>query len=234
MQLDKFIEELKKININIKEEQLNQLNEYYNILIEWNNNINLTSITKKEDVYLKHFYDSLTIIKIIDLNNITSLCDIGTGAGFPGLVIKILFPNINVVLLDSLNKRIKFLDEVINKLHLSNITTVCSRAEDYSINNKLKFDVVTARAVAKTSVLLEISSQMIKINGYFIAMKSDVTEELNNINDCLNKLNMQLEDNIEFYLPIENSKRTLLKFKKVKITDNKYPRKFKEIKEKPL
>ena len=234
MNLEVFKKELEKLNINVNDTQLKQLEDYYNLLIEWNNKINLTAITEKDQVYLKHFYDSLTITKIINLNEIDSLCDIGTGAGFPGMVIKILFPNINVILVDSLNKRIEFLKIVKEKLKLNKLEIYHDRAEEFAHNNIEKFDVVTARAVANLSTLLEYSIPMVKINKYFIPLKSNVDEEIINSKNALEKLNSIIEEKIEFLLPIENSKRTILKIKKIGKTNNRYPRKYKEIKEKPL
>ena len=234
MNLEVFKNELEKLNINVNDTQLKQLEDYYNLLIEWNNKINLTAITEKEQVYLKHFYDSLTITKIINLNEIDSLCDIGTGAGFPGMVIKILFPNINVILVDSLNKRIEFLKIVKERLKLNKLEIYHDRAEEFAHNNIEKFDVVTARAVANLSTLLEYSIPMVKINKYFIPLKSNVDEEIINSKNALEKLNSIIEEKIEFLLPIENSKRTILKIKKIGKTNNRYPRKYKEIKEKPL
>ena len=203
-----FLNALKDINITLTNEQLEQLNTYYELLIEYNRVMNLTGITDKKDVYLKHFYDSLTLNKIIDLTSVDTLCDIGTGAGFPGLVLKIVFPNLKVTLVDSLNKRINFLNTVINKLNLENIKTIHERAEVFSINNVEKYDIVTARAVAKLNVLLELSIQAIKINGYFIAMKSSVEDELINIDKSLEKLKCKFVNKIVFKLPIENSTRT--------------------------
>ena len=234
MNLEVFKNELEKLNINVNNTQLKQLEDYYNLLIEWNNKINLTAITEKDQVYLKHFYDSLTITKIINLNEIDSLCDIGTGAGFPGMVIKILFPNINVTLVDSLNKRIEFLKIVKERLKLNKLEIYHDRAEEFAHNNIEKFDVVTARAVANLSTLLEYSIPMVKINKYFIPLKSNVDEEIINSKNALEKLNSIIEEKIEFLLPIENSKKTILKIKKVGKTNNRYPRKYKEIKEKPL
>ena len=234
MNLEVFKKELEKLNINVNDTQLKQLEDYYNLLIDWNNKINLTAITEKDQVYLKHFYDSLTITKIINLNEIDSLCDIGTGAGFPGMVIKILFPNINVTLVDSLNKRIEFLKIVKERLKLKKLEIYHDRAEEFAHNNIEKFDVVTARAVANLSTLLEYSIPMVKINKYFIPLKSNVDEEIINSKNALEKLNSIIEEKIEFLLPIENSKRTILKIKKVGKTNNRYPRKYKEIKEKPL
>jgi len=229
-----FLNALKDINITLTNEQLEQLNTYYELLVEYNKVMNLTAITDKKDVYLKHFYDSLTLTKIIDLNSIDTLCDIGTGAGFPGLVLKIVFPNLKITLVDSLNKRINFLNTVIDKLNLENIEAIHERAEVFSINNIEKYDVITARAVAKLNILLELSIQAIKINGYFIAMKSNVEEELINIDKTLEKLNCKFVSKIEFKLPIENSNRTLIKVEKFDKTPSIYPRKFEQIKKKPL
>lgn len=233
MNQNRFIEELKLINVSLTQNQLDQLNEYYNLLIEYNKLMNLTGITEYEEVYLKHFYDSLTLAKVIDLNNINSLCDIGTGAGFPGLVLKIVFPNLKITLLDSLNKRVEFLKVVIDKLNLKNIEVIHSRAEDYALKNRNKFDVTTARAVAHTSILLEYAIPLTKINGYFIPLKANMTEELKEINNAINELNVRLIKKEEFKLPIEGSNRTILLFEKLK-DNKKYPRKYSEIKKKRL
>lgn len=226
MNQDKFILELSKLNINITSLQLQQLERYYELLIEYNKVMNLTGITIKEDVYLKHFYDSLTIIKVIDLNKYNNLCDVGTGAGFPGLVIKILYPHLKITLLDSLNKRLNFLNVVIKELNLKDIQTVHSRAEEY---NK-KFDIVVARAVAPLNILLEYCIPLTKVNGYFIAMKGKNEEAPN----ALLKLNSEIAETNSFLLPIEQSNRTIIKVKKIKEIDKKYPRKYNEIKKNPL
>ena len=233
MNQNRFIEELKLINISLTQNQLDQLNEYYNLLIEYNKVMNLTGITDYEEVYLKHFYDSLTLAKVIDLNSINSLCDIGTGAGFPGLVLKIVFPNLKITLLDSLNKRVEFLKVVIDKLNLKNIEVIHSRAEDYALKNRNKFDVTTARAVAHTSILLEYAIPLTKINGYFIPLKANMNEELKEIDNAINELNVRLIKKEEFKLPIEGSTRTILLFEKLK-DNKKYPRKYSEIKKKRL
>ena len=226
MNQDKFILELSKLNINITSLQLQQLERYYELLIEYNKVMNLTGITIKEDVYLKHFYDSLTIAKVIDLNNYSTLCDVGTGAGFPGLVIKILYPHLKVTLLDSLNKRLNFLNIVIKELNLKDIETIHTRVEEY---NK-KFDIIVARAVAPLNILLEYCIPITKVNGYFIAMKGK-NEEASN---ALLKLNSEIIETKSFLLLIENSNRTIIKIKKIKETDKKYPRKYSEIKKNPL
>ena len=233
MNQNRFIEELKKINVSLTQTQLEQLDKYYNLLIEYNKVMNLTGITEYKEVYLKHFYDSLTISKVIDLNKISSLCDIGTGAGFPGLVLKIAFPNLKITLLDSLNKRVEFLKVIIEKLNLKDIEVIHSRAEDYALKNRNKFDVTTARAVAHTSILLEYAIPMTKINGYFIPLKANVNEELKEINHAIDELNVKLTKIEEFKLPIEESTRTILIFEKLK-DNNKYPRKNNEIKKNRL
>ena len=188
--------------------------------------MNLTGITDKEDVYLKHFYDSLTITKVIELNKYETLCDVGTGAGFPGLVLKIMFPNLKVTLLDSLNKRLNFLNVVIKELNLKEVETVHSRVEEY----KKQFDVVVARAVAPLNILLEYCIPITKINGYFIAMKGKSEEAAN----ALRELNSEIITTNSFLLPIENSNRSIIKIKKIKETNKKFPRKYSEIKKNPL
>jgi len=233
MNVDKFIEELKKIGINIKEEQIQKLEKYYNLLIEYNKIMNLTGITDKEDVYLKHYYDSLSLIRIINLEEYKSLCDVGTGAGFPGIVLKIVFPNLKVTLIDSLNKRINFLKVVIRELELEDIEAFHCRAEEYAIKNIEKFDLVTSRAVATTNVLLELCIPILKVGGFFIAMKANMESEPS-FENAQKELNCSLEKKCEFILPIENSVRTLLLFKKVKKTNKKYPRRFSEIKKNSL
>ena len=234
MNKDELIEELKKININLDEKKQNMLDEYYELLLEWNEKINLTSITKKEDVYLKHFYDSLTLIKAVNLNENLSLCDIGTGAGFPGLVLKICFPNLKITLVDSLSKRVDFLKKVIEKLNLKDIDAVHARAEDFSKDNRESFDIVTSRAVAKLNILNELCIPLVKVNGYFIPMKANIDEEINISKNSLNILNSKIEDIISFKLPKEESIRNIIKIKKERITDKKYPRIFSKISKNPL
>jgi len=225
---------IKDLGINITEEQLKKLDKYYDLLIEKNNVMNLTNITIKEEVYLKHFYDSLTLSLVIDFNEQVSLCDVGTGAGFPGIVLKIIFPHLKVVLIDSLEKRIKFLNEVIEALGLKDIEVLHVRAEEYAKTNYENFDVVVSRAVAKLSILNELCLPLVKINGCFISMKGHANEELENIERSLKKLNSEIVEIKTFLLPIEESNRTLIKIKKKQSIDKKYPREFKEIKRKPL
>ena len=162
MNKEEFINELKKINVDISTEKMEQLNIYCNFLLEYNKHTNLTAIKEEEQVYLKHFYDSLTLTKVVNLNEINTLIDIGTGAGFPGMVIKILFPNIKTTLLDSNNKKITFLKDLSQKLNLSNINFYHGRAEDFCKENREQFDLVTARAVSDLSVLSELCIPLTK------------------------------------------------------------------------
>ena len=228
-----FIKKVNELGLEVTDEKLDKLNKYYELLVSFNEKINLTAITLKEEVYLKHFYDSLTLVKIIDFNKYNTFCDIGTGAGFPGIVIKIFFPHLKVTLIDALNKRIDFLNVVISELQLKEIETIHSRIEDYGKNNRELYDIVTARAVTNLSNLLEFAIPIVKVNKYFIAMKGS-NNELDTILNALKLLNIKLEDKIEFSLPYEESKRNLIKFVKLDKTNNKYPRKFSEIKKKPL
>ena len=230
MNIDTFIEEVNKLGINLTQTQLDQLEKYYNLLIEWNEKINLTRIVEKEDVYLKHFYDSLTLIKVIDLSKDLSLIDVGTGAGFPGIVLKIVFPNLHITLLDSLQKRITFIDEVIKKLNLIDIKTVHDRAEDYAKNHREEYDIVTSRAVANLRVLSELCIPMVKVNGYFIPLKATIEEELNDSKDIIHKLSGKLEHQETFNLPIEESIRNILLIKKESKTNPIYPRRMDKIK----
>lgn len=224
-----FIEEMNKLGFNLNEKQLNQFVEYYNYLVQENEKINLTAITEKEQVYLKHFYDSATIIKIIDLSKENNFCDVGTGAGFPGVVLKILYPDLKVTLVDSLNKRINFLNSLIQKLDLNGIIAIHDRAEDFARKNREQFDVVTARAVTNLPVLLEYCIPLLKVEKYFIPMKGDISQEINLSETAFKKLSSSLLKVEKFNLPIENSKRTLLFIKKNKKTLPIYPRKNSEI-----
>lgn len=206
MTKEEFIEALKELNIFLTEEQLIQLDRFYALLIEWNEKINLTRITEEKEVYLKHFYDSLTISKVIDLTKVETLCDVGTGAGLPGIVLKIVYPNLKITLIDSLLKRVNYLNNIIKELNLENIQAVHSRGEDYNE----KFDVVTARAVANIEKLTKFTMHLVKKNGKFIAMKGNITEELSL--PVLTKLNKKynVEKIEKFLLPKENSNRSLI------------------------
>ena len=228
-----FIKYVEDLGITCDDDKLIKLNKYYEMLVEYNKVMNLTGITDKKQVYLKHFYDSLSIVKVINLNEYNTLCDIGTGAGFPGLVIKVLYPHLKVTLVDSLNKRINFLNDVIKELGLTDIETVHSRIEDYAHNNKDRFDIVTARAVAPLNILLEYAIPITKVNSYFIAMKGKIEEE-SIYNNALKVLKSEVNEIKEFKLPIENSDRTIYKIMKVSKINKKYPRNPSEIKKNML
>lgn len=212
MNKEKFIAETRKLGINLTEEQLNKLDQFYNLLIEWNEKINLTRITKKEDVYLKHFYDSLTLAKVIDLSTKETLCDVGTGAGFPGIVLKIVYPNLKITLVDALQKRVNYLNEIIKDLQLENIQAIHTRGEDLHD----KYDVVTARAVANIEKLLKYTMHLVNNTGVFVAMKGNIDNELTpEIENKISK-KYQILKIEKFELPIENSQRSLIVIKNKK------------------
>ena len=209
MNKEEFIIAVKELGIELDETKLNKLNKFYELLIEWNEKINLTRIVEKEDVYLKHFYDSLTIAKVVDLSKKETLCDVGTGAGFPGVVLKIVYPNLKITLVDSLLKRVNYLNTIIEELELDNIHATHSRGEDF----KEKFDVVTARAVANIEKLLGYTMHLVNDNGLLVAMKGNIDEELSE--SVINKINKKykiIEIN-KFLLPKENSNRSLIVIK---------------------
>lgn len=230
MEIEKFEEilekYLKEINIELKKEQTEKFYKYMNLLLEWNEKINLTAITEPEEVILKHFVDSLTISKYIEKGS--KLVDMGTGAGFPGIPLKILRDDIEITLADSLNKRINFLNEVIKELNLKNIQTVHTRAEEFGKNKKYResFDIATSRAVANLSTLSEYLIPLVKPNGKVICMKgSEVKEEVEMAKKAIEILGGKIEQEESFNLPNSDMKRNLVIIKKVKVTPAKYPRK---------
>lgn len=206
MNKEEFYQEVEKLGIYLNSTQKEQLEKFYEIVIEENTKINLTRITGKEEFYLKHFYDSLTVVKEVDLNKIDSLCDVGSGAGFPGIVLKIVYPHLNMVLIDSLLKRVNYLNEAIKKLELASIVAIHTRSEEY----EGKFDVVTSRAVASLEKLIPWCMHLVKKDGKFIAMKANVNEELENINKLLKKYHVKVDKVNKFLLPKENSNRSLV------------------------
>lgn len=221
-----MIENLKQINIQLSNVQIEQFYDYMNVLIEWNEFMNLTGITDPKEIIIKHFIDSLTVLEKINKND--SIIDVGTGAGFPGIPIKIAFPDTNVILLDSLNKRIKFLNEVIDKLKLKNIKTIHGRAEDYGKNKEYreKFDIAIARAVAPLNILLEYLMPFVKVKGNCICMKgSNSEEEIKNSNNAINILGGKLIETEEFFIANTDIKRKIIQVSKIKKIENKYPRK---------
>ena len=209
MNKEEFIKELELLNIKINEIQLKQLEEYYKLLIEWNEKINLTRITEEKDVYLKHFYDSLTIVKVVNLKEKETLCDVGTGAGFPGIVLKILFPNLKITLIDSLQKRVNYLNEIIKSLDLKDIKAIHTRGEQY----KEKFDVVTSRAVANIEKLVIYTMHLLNKDGILVAMKGDIEKELTKSVEIKLKKKYQIINIEKFKLPKEESMRSLIVMK---------------------
>lgn len=220
-----LVEKLLKINIQIQNEQIEQLYNYMNLLIEWNEKINLTAITEPNEIILKHFVDSLTISKYINKNE--KIADIGTGAGFPGIPLKILNPDNEIILIDSLNKRINFLNEVIKSNNLNKIQAIHARAEEIGHNNNYRgqFDVVTSRAVAKLNVLLEYMLPLVKAGGKCICLKGPNTEqEIDEAKNALDILGGKIIKIEEITLPDSDNKRTIIEILSVKHSPNKYPR----------
>lgn len=223
-----FLQQLAEHDIILNDEQRNQFQLYYEQLIEWNNNVNLTAITEKDEVYLKHFYDSISPSFYFNFHEVQTVCDVGAGAGFPSLPLKICFPHLEVTIVDSLKKRISFLEHLSSVLQLNNVHFVHARAEDFGQKkqNREQFDVVTARAVARLSVLSEFCLPLNKIGGTFIALKgSSVEEELKDATKAIHVLGGEVTENHQFTLPIEESTRSIVSIKKVKKTNKKYPRK---------
>ena len=218
-----FIKEINKLGIYPNAIMLEKLRIYCDYLLEYNTHTNLTAIKTKEDVYLKHFYDSISIIKVIDLTKNYKLLDIGTGAGFPGMVLKIFFPNLDITLLDSNNKKIKFLASLLEKLKLE-VNLVNKRAEEYIVDHREEFDIVTSRAVADLRILSELSIPYLRINGLFIPFKSEIAQEIENSKIILNLLNSEIINEVDFNLPIINHKRRILVIKKKTKNNIKYPR----------
>ena len=229
MTKEEFILECKKIGIKITKEQSEKLDLYKDELIDWNKKFNLTTITEEKDIYLKHFYDSLCLVKSTDINN-KKVCDFGVGAGFPGMVLSIVFDTSSFTLIESNSKKITFLENIKQKLNLNNVTIINDRTENYGKNNREKFDIVTCRAVSNLKIIIKLSISLLKVNGLFIPMKSNVDDEFNASLEKSKRLGYKFINKIEYYLPIECSKRTLIIYKKIKETDLKYPRNYNLIK----
>lgn len=226
---EEFITELTKLNIEVTPEKLDQLKEYASFLLEYNQHTNLTAIRDINEVYLKHFYDSLTIVKAINLKEVNTLLDIGTGPGFPGMVLKIIYPHLQITLMDSNNKKISFLKALAQELNL-NVEIIYGRAEEFIVNRREYYDVVTSRAVASLDILAELSIPYVKTNGLFVAMKSNYQEELQATLPILKKLDSKVEKIEKFSLPKIEANRAIICIRKEKATNNKYPRNYNQIK----
>lgn len=234
MKKEEFISLLRERGLFLTENQISQFEKYLHLIQEHNKVMNLTGITEEEEVYEKHFYDSLLFSFNEDMENL-SLIDIGSGAGFPGIPLAITYPSLKITLLEPLMKRCVFLSLVVEELGLKNVEVVCDRAEIYSKENKEKFDIATARAVSKLNILLEIASQMIKVGGYFVALKGRIAEEeIEQAKFALKLLNFKIEKNKEDRLPSEEDKRVNIFIRKMGTTNGKYPRNYSQIKNRPL
>ncbi|MDE4086633.1 16S rRNA (guanine(527)-N(7))-methyltransferase RsmG [Planococcus maritimus] len=227
MNEQQFAQALKQQGIELSERQLEQFHIYYKELVEWNEKMNLTAITDQEDVYLKHFYDSISAAFYMDFTKPLSLCDVGAGAGFPSIPLKICFSHIEVTIVDSLNKRIQFLNHLSEALGLDKVSFVHSRAEDFGQSQQREsYDIVTARAVARLSVLAELCVPLVKQGGAFAAMKAaSAPDELEDAEKALKVLGVKQEAVHSFLLPVEESERHIQVFRKFKATPKKYPRK---------
>lgn len=226
--VSQFKKDIEELNISLSDKQIDQFLTYYEMLIEWNEVMNLTAITDYDDVMKKHFIDSISIIKAYDLNRNISLIDVGTGAGFPGLALKIAYPDLKVTLLDSLNKRINFLDAVIDKLGLTGVEAIHGRAEDFAKPGKLReqYDLCVSRAVANLSTLSEYCIPFIKTGGKFIPYKSEkIGEEMAEASNAISILGGKISGQIEFTLPDSDIYRNFVIIDKIKNTPKKYPRK---------
>ena len=223
-----FENKLNELGITLTDKQKQQFDKFYELLVEWNKVMNLTGITDYEEVNEKHFVDSLSIVKAIDMESVQSVIDVGTGAGFPGIPLKIAFPHLKVVLLDSLNKRINFLNEVIAQLGLTDIKTIHGRAEDYAKQAEYRenFDLCVSRAVANLSTLSEYCLPYVSMNGMFVPYKSgEIDEELENSKKAVKILGGKIENVVKFQLPGTDIGRSFVKVRKIANTNKKYPRK---------
>lgn len=235
----KLVMSMAQLNIVLTEKQIQQFEDYYDLLIEWNNVMNLTAITEYEEVVLKHFVDSVSLVKAVGKDKIenASILDLGTGAGFPGVPLKILFPNAKVTLVDSLNKRIKFLSTVIEKLELQKVEAIHARAEEIGGKPEYReqYDFCVSRAVAKLNLLAEYCIPFVKKGGYFVSYKSiKATEEEQEADAAIKKLGGKVEESVPFQLPGSDIDRVLVKIKKVNHTAKEYPRPAAKIAKKPL
>lgn len=236
-EIENFLKDAEQFNICLSQQQVDQFVRYYELLVEWNSFMNLTGITEFSEVLKKHFIDSISIFSYVNQNSISSLIDVGTGAGFPGLPLKIVCPELKVTLLDSLDKRIKFLNCVIDELELQNITAIHGRAEDYASNMEHRefYDMAVSRAVANLSTLSEYCLPFVKKDGIFVSYKSEtLEEEVINATNAIQILGGRIMNKYSFYLPGTDIYRTLCFIEKVDCTPDKYPRKAGLPSKKPL
>lgn len=230
---EEFVELLKNKGIVLSEKQITQFDKYFKTLVEWNEKMNLTAITDENDVYLKHFYDSITIAFDFEFNQ-QSIVDVGAGAGFPSIPLKIVYPDLKVTIVDSLTKRITFLNHLFQELDLTDCKAISIRAEDYAKDNREKCDIVMARAVAKLSILDELCLPLVKVDGYFLALKGlKAAEELEEAKKGINVLGGKVEKIVDLKLSNDDHRSNII-IKKVKSTPSKYPRMFAKIKKQPL
>lgn len=223
-----FVEKLSAKNIILNKNQIKQFGLYYKKIVEGNEKVNLTAITEKNEVYLKHFFDSITPSFYEDFTSIETICDVGAGAGFPSLPLKICYPHLHITIIDSLQKRIQFLQDLVDALQLTNVTLVHGRAEDagHERSYREQFDIVTARAVARMSVLSEYCLPFVKKDGFFLALKgANLANELEDAKKAISVLGGKLEKIEKFALPKEESERSIVWIKKIKNIAKKYPRK---------
>lgn len=229
-----FKNELLNLNIELDSEMEKKYEQYFEFLVEYNEKVNLTAITEHDEVFIKHFYDSLVLTKAIPSGKV-KLCDVGAGAGFPSVPCAIYNRNLDVTIIDALNKRIVFLGELINLLNLENVKAIHSRAEDYAVKHRESYDVVTARAVARLNILAELCLPLVKVGGYFIAMKSiDGKNELEEALKAIEILGGRVIKTMQFELPNNMGNRELIVIEKIRECNKKYPRQFSVIKNKPL
>lgn len=229
MNKKEFIDNCRKIKIHITDEIYDKLYKYYELLNEWNNKFNLTNILEEDSVFLLHFYDSLCLSNYINLKEKCSLCDFGSGAGFPGMVIAIIFSNVNVTLIESNHKKCLFLNQIKKELSISNVNIICTRIEEYAIKNREIFDYVTCRAVTSLPIIVELATSTIKVGGLLAPLKSNCDDEILNYEKLYNEFYLELISNNKYKLPIQNSNRSIPIFKKYKKTNMKYPRKYNKI-----
>jgi len=234
MKYNEFKNILKIINLELKENQMDLLNKYFEELINYNKHTNLTAIVERKEVFIKHFFDSLTISQVIDLKNCENLLDIGTGAGFPGVVLKIFYPHLKITLLDSNQKKINFLKMLVSKLELNDVNFVNDRVENYSRNNLNKYDIVTARAVSNLAVLTELAMPLVKENKYFIPLKGSNLEEINNGLKAIEVMHGQIKEIFSLELPENMGRRNVIKIQKKRITKIDELRSYEKIIKKPL